>query len=193
MKEDLSLKERPGFIKENSVCIFYSFIIYQYSMFWIDERTLKYITEMIVCNDWWHKKQMQRTFSEFEITPIKPAFINSCFQTHFTDLEDALQYQCAFHAKATIILTKDISDFFDSKIPVIHPHDFVVRYNELMKWFCCGFVLANLLQLLILWIHVGDWLLFTSVVTDIRIATKLLLLVGGLQRARNFTNKKVFL
>ena len=92
-----------------------------------------FVLGKFVKNKTWHKKQMQRTFSEFEITPIKPAFINSCFQTHFTDLEDALQYQCAFHAKATIILTKDISDFFDSKIPVIHPHDFVARYNELMK------------------------------------------------------------
>ena len=82
-------------------------------------------------NKAWHKKQMQLTFSEFEFTPIKPSFITAIFQTHFTDLEDALQYQCALSAKAAIILTKDINDFFDSKIPVIHPHDFVTRYNAL--------------------------------------------------------------
>jgi predicted nucleic acid-binding protein len=92
-----------------------------------------FVLGKFVKNKTWHKKQMQLTFSEFEITPIKPAFINSVFQTHFTDLEDALQYQCALFAKSTIILTKDIADFFDSKIPVIHPHDFVARYNELMK------------------------------------------------------------
>lgn len=92
-----------------------------------------FILGKFVKNKTWHKKQMQLTFSEFEITPIKPAFVNSIFQTHFTDLEDALQYQCAFHAKSTIILTKDIADFFDSKIPVIHFHDFVARYNELIK------------------------------------------------------------
>lgn len=74
---------------------------------------------------------MQLTFSGFEITPIKPSFINAVFETHFADLEDALQHQCAFEAKSAIILTKDISDFFDSKIPVIHPHDFVTRYNAL--------------------------------------------------------------
>lgn len=84
-------------------------------------------------NKLWHKKQMQLTFSEFEITPIKSSFINAVFETHFTDLEDALQYQCALTAKAAIILTKDLTDFFDSKIPVIHPHDFVARYNMLMK------------------------------------------------------------
>ena len=76
---------------------------------------------------------MQLTFSQFEITLIKPSFINAVFETHFTDLEDALQYQCAVNAKSTIILTKDIADYFDSKIPVIHPYDFVSRYNELIN------------------------------------------------------------
>ncbi|MEP6467397.1 MAG: PIN domain-containing protein [Parafilimonas sp.] len=92
-----------------------------------------FILGKFVKNKAWHKKQMQLTFSEFEITLIKPSFISAVFETHFTDLEDALQYQCALSAKAAVILTKDISDFFDSKIPVIHPHDFVSRYNMLMK------------------------------------------------------------
>lgn len=86
-----------------------------------------------VKNKDWHKKQMQLTFSEFEITPIEPSFITAIFKTHFIDLEDGLQYQCARNAKANIIITKDLSDFFDSKIPVIHPHDFVARYNNLLK------------------------------------------------------------
>ena len=82
-------------------------------------------------NKQWHKKQMQLTFSAFEVTPVLPSFIEAAFQTHFTDLEDGLQHQCALHAKASVIITKDLSDFFDSKIPVIHPHDFVYRYKKL--------------------------------------------------------------
>jgi len=80
----------------------------------------------------WHKKQMQNTFAEFELTPIQPSFIPALFATHFTDLEDGLQHQCALHAKARVILTKDIKDYFDSKIPVVHPADFVNRYNDLL-------------------------------------------------------------
>ena len=80
-----------------------------------------------------HKEQMQLTFSEFEITLIKPLFIDAIFKTHLTDLEDALQYQCALNAKSAIILTKNLADFFDSKIPVVHPHDFVARYNQIIK------------------------------------------------------------
>ena len=92
-----------------------------------------FILNKFARNKAWHKKQMQITFSEFEITFIKPSFINEVFKTHFIDLEDALQYQCALNAKSTIILTKDLTDFFDSKIPVIHPHDFVARYNQIIK------------------------------------------------------------
>jgi predicted nucleic acid-binding protein len=80
-----------------------------------------------------HKRQMQLVFSGFDITPLQPSFITDVFSTHFTDLEDGLQHQCAMHAKARVILTKDISDLFDSKIPVVHPQDFVLRYQQLVK------------------------------------------------------------
>ena len=91
-----------------------------------------FILGKFIKNKAWHKKQMQLTFSEFEFTVIKPSFITSLFETHFSDLEDGLQYQCALAAKSAVILTKDTGDFFDSKIPAIHPHDFVSRYNALM-------------------------------------------------------------
>jgi len=83
-------------------------------------------------NKQWHKQQMKLTFSAFEITPLQPGFISAVFDTHFVDLEDGLQYQCAKQAKARIIITKDLNDYFDSKIPVIHPQDFVSRYNQLL-------------------------------------------------------------
>jgi predicted nucleic acid-binding protein len=85
-------------------------------------------------NKEWHKKQMQLTFSAFEITELKSSFIADIFKTHFTDLEDGLQYQCALDAKSFVIITKDISDYFDSKIPVVHPIDFVVRYKNILEF-----------------------------------------------------------
>jgi len=70
-----------------------------------------FVLGKFVKNKTWHKKQMQRTFSEFEITPIKPAFINSCFQTHFTDLEDALHTSVPFMQRQQSFLQK-ISQIF---------------------------------------------------------------------------------
>ena len=91
-----------------------------------------FIFGKLVKNKQWHKKQMQLTFSAFEITPLQPSFLAETFKTHFSDLEDGLQHQCALHAKARVIVTKDIKDYFDSKIPVVHPYDFVNRYNNLL-------------------------------------------------------------
>jgi predicted nucleic acid-binding protein len=82
-------------------------------------------------NKQWHRKQMQLTFSALEITPLQPSYISDLFLTHFSDLEDGLQYQCAKHAKARVILTRDLTDYFASDIPVVHPQDFVARYQRL--------------------------------------------------------------
>ncbi len=95
------------------------------------DANINFILGKFIKNKQWHKKQMQLTFSAFELTPIRSAFISKVFESYFTDPEDGLQYQCALHAKARIILTKDTKDYFDSKIPVIHPQDFVNRYNNL--------------------------------------------------------------
>jgi predicted nucleic acid-binding protein len=84
-------------------------------------------------NKVWHKKQMQLVFSGMEITSLQSSFIAELFKTNFIDLEDGLQHQCALHAKASVIITKDLHDYFDSKIPVVHPHDFVLRYNNLFR------------------------------------------------------------
>jgi hypothetical protein len=54
-------------------------------------------------------------------------------RTHFTDLEDAVQHECALMAKVYVILTGNTEDFFDSKISVVHPADFVRRYNHLLS------------------------------------------------------------
>ena len=74
---------------------------------------------------------MELIFAGFETTGLQPSFIKNSFSTYFTDLEDALQYLCAASVKAKLIITKDLNDFFDSKIPVVHPHDFVRRYDRL--------------------------------------------------------------
>ncbi len=92
---------------------------------------VNYILGKFTKNKQWHKEQMEFIFTGFEITGLQPSFIKTSFGTYFTDLEDALQYLCAASVKAKLIITKDLNDYFDSKIPVAHPHDFVNRYEKL--------------------------------------------------------------
>lgn len=80
-----------------------------------------------------HKRQMTSVFSQMEITQVKSSDISTVLSGSFVDLEDGLQYQCALSAKANAIITKDVHDYFSSKIPVIHPLDFVTRYNNLFN------------------------------------------------------------
>lgn len=89
---------------------------------------VNFVMGKLIKNKQWHKDHMKLIFSGFEMTSLHGSYIQSVFTTHFTDLEDGLQHQCALAAKAKIIITKDLSDFFDSKIPVVHPQDFVTRY-----------------------------------------------------------------
>ena len=78
-----------------------------------------------------HREKMQVVFSGFVLTSVADSFSEAVFIIRFPDLDYAAQYQCALQAKAGIIVTKDVHDFFSSKIPVVHPHDFVNRYNNL--------------------------------------------------------------
>ena len=94
---------------------------------------VNFLLSKFVKNKEWHKRQMQIVFSGMVVTPIESSFITAIFKTKFEDLEDGLQYQCALHAKANVIVTKDLHDYFDSKIPAVHPHDFVMRYNSLFE------------------------------------------------------------
>lgn len=91
---------------------------------------VNYILGKTIKNKEWHREQMEYVVSGFEITDLRQSFIKNLFTTFFTDLEDGLQYQCAASVKANLIITKDLDDYFDSKIPVAHPQDFVRRYNR---------------------------------------------------------------
>lgn len=47
----------------------------------------------------------------------------------FTDFEDCLQDECAAQNLADYIITRNIDDFSNSKIPAITPADFLEKYN----------------------------------------------------------------
>lgn len=50
----------------------------------------------------------------------------------FSDFEDCLQYECAASFKADYIVTRNVEDYFASKIPCVTPKDFctMLETNE---------------------------------------------------------------
>lgn len=91
-----------------------------------------YIAGKFIKDKKWHRRQMQILFSGFDVTSFNSTDLTAIFDSRFLDLEDAIQYQCALYEDARLIVTKDVHDYFPSEIPVIHPHDFVNRYNNLL-------------------------------------------------------------
>ena len=47
----------------------------------------------------------------------------------FDDLEDAMQYTCAMSCGAEAIVTRNIKDYTDSRIPLFVPEDFLAMFS----------------------------------------------------------------
>jgi len=52
-------------------------------------------------------------------------YIAALNDNEFTDLEDRIQFECAQSINAHYIVTRNISDFPNSSIPIILPEDFL--------------------------------------------------------------------
>jgi len=60
----------------------------------------------------------------------KKQIIDALNDNEFTDLEDRIQFECAKVINANYIITRNITDFSTSPIPVILPEDFLKIIEE---------------------------------------------------------------
>jgi predicted nucleic acid-binding protein len=66
----------------------------------------------------------------FEIVEADAKIINQAIDSGFSDFEDAVQHACAFRAAATHFVTRDVSGFRKSEVPVIAPAEYLRTQNE---------------------------------------------------------------
>ena len=59
------------------------------------------------------------------ITTVNEVVLDRMLQSEFGDLEDAMQYYSALSFGAEAIITRNVSDYSTSRIPVLTPQDFV--------------------------------------------------------------------
>lgn len=69
--------------------------------------------------------KLKEAFSFFSISIEDEEVARQAFDSNFKDLEDAIQYYSAIKSKADAILTFNTFDFSNSKIPVMHPAEFM--------------------------------------------------------------------
>ena len=65
----------------------------------------------------------------FNVTDLKSADLIKAAEMYSSDYEDAVQMCQAKRIKADLIITRNIKDFKDSKIPVLRPDEFLERYE----------------------------------------------------------------
>jgi len=79
----------------------------------------------------YERKKMLIELCDFiEVVGIqKSQIINALINEDFNDLEDRLQVECAIMINADYIVTRNISDYSSSPIPVILPENFLKLIN----------------------------------------------------------------
>jgi len=67
------------------------------------------------------EQHIRSLMSLFEIAPVHRAVLESALQARFDDFEDAVICEAAVHVGAQAIVTRNLSDFKKSKIPLYSP------------------------------------------------------------------------
>ena len=67
----------------------------------------------------------------FEIASVNRLVIENALKSKFTDFEDSVLHESARHAGAEYIITRNIKDFKNTKIPVFTPTEFLSMLESL--------------------------------------------------------------
>jgi predicted nucleic acid-binding protein len=70
-------------------------------------------------------EKLKSAFAFFNISTEDEQVGRAALESNFKDLEDAIQYYSALKSKADAIITFNTFDFSGSKIPVLHPAEFM--------------------------------------------------------------------
>ena len=75
---------------------------------------------------------IQSLLSLFVVAPVNRLVLENALASKFKDFEDAVLHAVACHAGAKYIVTRNIADFKNAKLPVFEPGEFINNL-ELLK------------------------------------------------------------
>ncbi|MFO0140887.1 MAG: type II toxin-antitoxin system VapC family toxin [Aphanizomenon sp.] len=64
---------------------------------------------------------ISQILTDLHICTVDRNILETAVTLHFQDFEDAVQYACAMKSMVDVIVTRDVSGFLGSEIPVILP------------------------------------------------------------------------
>ena len=71
------------------------------------------------------KKTINAFLKSFSVIDSTAKHVQFALKSSFDDIEDAMQYACAEEHNCDLILTRDIKDFKNSRIPCMTPMEFL--------------------------------------------------------------------
>ena len=78
-------------------------------------------------------RHIQSLLSLFVIAPVNRVVLENAVASQFKDFEDAVLHEAALHAGVEYIVTRNLSDFKKSKLPVFEPREFLSAIELLKK------------------------------------------------------------
>ena len=78
-------------------------------------------------------KHIQSILGLFEIAPVNRLVLEKALVAQFTDFEDAVLYEAACHMGVNYIITRNVSDFKKSTLPVFTPDEFMNMLQTIDK------------------------------------------------------------
>ena len=78
-------------------------------------------------------RHIQTLLALFVIAPVNRVVLEGAVKSKFKDFEDAVLHESAIHTGAEYIVTRNISDFKQSKLPTFSPADLMSTLELLNK------------------------------------------------------------
>jgi predicted nucleic acid-binding protein len=69
------------------------------------------------------REETRKLLSIFQIAPVNQAVLEAALNSGISDFEDAVLHEAAIHIDAQSIVSRNISDFRDAKLPVYLPEE----------------------------------------------------------------------
>jgi predicted nucleic acid-binding protein len=78
-------------------------------------------------------RHIQTLLALFVIAPVNRVVLEGAVKSKFKDFEDAVLHESAIHAGAEYIVTRNVSDFKQSKLPTFSPVELINNIELLNK------------------------------------------------------------
>ena len=76
--------------------------------------------------------EIRKLLSLFQIAPVNHLTLNQAIESGFSDFEDAVLHESAYHAGVDAIVTRNANDFKAAKLPIYAPSDLLnlLKFGE---------------------------------------------------------------